>query len=380
LNLSKKIGILGGGQLGKMLCEAASPMHLNLHILDRDKNFPAAWSCPRFHLGDFTNYDDVMTFAKDMDIVSIEIEKVNLEALVELENAGKTVIPSSSVVRTIRDKGIQKNFYKQHGLDTSPFTLYDDRHGVWTAIMNEEITYPFVQKARRDGYDGRGVSVIRSEDDLPDLMDVPCLVEDMVDIYKELAIMVARNPSGDITTFPLVEMEFDEKANLVNDLVCPAEVSISIDERATSLAIDLAEKIELTGLLAIELFLTQDGDLIINEVAPRPHNSGHHTIEACNYSQYDIHIRCLLDLPLPEISLLRPAGMMNLLGSADHSGAPKIVGLHHIFETADAYLHWYGKPETRPNRKMGHVTVLGDNLTAVREKLAKLSHEVNITT
>ena len=378
MELNKKIGILGGGQLGKMLCQAASPLHLDMHILDRDSTFPASWPTPNFHLGDFTSYSDVVQFGAEMDTISIEIEKVNLEALMELEQMGKEVIPSSKVVSIIRDKGLQKQFYHDHGFPTSHFRLFDRAEDIRSAIARGMLDYPFVQKARRDGYDGRGVAIIREESDLGKLMDTASVIEDLVLIDKELAIIVARNPSGKMTCFPLVEMEFDPEANLVNMLLCPADVEESIEESARALGYKLAESLELTGLLAIELFLDHEGTIWVNEVAPRPHNSGHHTIEACNHSQYDIHLRCLLDAHLPTITLLKSAGMLNLLGSPGYQGLPLIEGVDTLFEMEDAYLHWYGKPETRPNRKMGHVTVLGDTMSEIRSKLSTLSKEVKV--
>jgi 5-(carboxyamino)imidazole ribonucleotide synthase len=348
-----------------MLCEAASPWQLNLHILDTKIEFPAGPIAPNFEVGDFTRYDDVLKFGKNLDVISIEIEKVNLEALIELEDRGKVVIPSSQVLRTIRDKGLQKEFYKERHFPTSAFELYENKKAIWQDILVGKLDYPFVQKARRDGYDGRGVAVILSEDDLPKLMDVPSVVEDLVDIKKELSLIIGRNRHGQMTSFPLVEMEFDPAANLVNILLCPAEIEDKTRTEALKLGEDLVEALELTGLLAIELFLDKDDTLWINEVAPRPHNSGHHTIEACNYSQYNIHLRCLLDLPLPAITLNQPAGMLNLLGADHVQGKPCIEGLGALMAMPDTYLHWYGKPETRPQRKMGHVTTLGKDLATV---------------
>ncbi len=375
---NKKIGILGGGQLGKMLGQAGSPWDLNLHFLDKSNSFPAANHVPNFHIGDFTDYDDVLQFGREMDVISIEIEKVNLEALVELENLGKCVIPSSQVVRTIRDKGLQKQFYKANSIPTSNFTLYEDKHSVWTAILNSELEYPFVQKARRDGYDGRGIAIIRGEDDLPKLMDVPCVVEDLVEMDKELAVIVARNNRDQLTCFPMVEMEFDPEANLVNFVLSPARVEESIIKEAEAITIKMAKSMNLVGLLAVEFFLDTSGNLLVNEAAPRPHNSGHITIEACNYSQYDIHLRCLLDLPLPKIRLMSAAGMLNVLGGNEGQGAPKIHGLQTLLITDAAYLHWYGKEETRPMRKMGHITVLGQDVEEVHQKLSTLSDQITV--
>lgn len=373
----KKIGILGGGQLGKMLCQAAMPLHLNIHILDKESSMPAA-SYASFHQGDFTNYDDVLEFGREMDIITIEIEKVNLEALIELENLGKTVIPSSSVVRTIRDKGLQKRFYSEHDFPTSAYELYDDRHAVWSGIMSGDITYPFVQKARRGGYDGRGVAVIRSEEDLPKLIDTPSVVEELVDIEKEISIIVARNQRGEMTTFPAVEMEFEPEANLVKFLFSPATVDQEMLAEASTLCKSVAEKMDMTGLLAVELFLDKTGKWLINEAAPRPHNSGHHTIEGCNCSQFDLHIRCLLDLAMPTILLHNSVAMINVLGAPGYQGKPLIEGFDELSKMENVYWHWYGKSETRPMRKMGHITVLADTIDDIKKQYITINNLIKI--
>ena len=361
-----------------MLCEAASPWHLDLHILDKHPDYPAGKVAPNFHVGDFTDYDDVLQFGRQVEIVTIEIEKVNYEALVELEQQGKIIIPSSEVVRIIRDKGLQKKFYRDNRFPTADFELYDSKKAIWQAILIGHIEYPFVQKSRRGGYDGRGVAVIQTEEDLPKLMDTPSVVESCIDIKKELALIVARNPAGQITTFPLVEMEFSDEANLVNTLICPAQVDPSIQQEAVDIGLRLAESLQLTGLLAIEFFLDKKDTLLINEVAPRPHNSGHHTIEACTYSQYDVHLRCLLNLDLPEIQLNHPAAMYNVLGADGYTGAPKFIGVQEILGQEGVYLHWYGKKETRPHRKMGHITIIDKDIEGVRRKLEFIKEKIKV--
>lgn len=376
---NQKIGVLGGGQLGKMLNTAAQPWHCQLSFLDQNVEYPAGAYAARFVEGDFQDYDDVLKFGEDLDILTIEIEKVNLEALIELESMGKKIFPSSDSLRIIRDKGLQKRHYQQHQIASSDFRLFNDRHAVWTAIVEGHITYPFVQKARRDGYDGRGVVIVRDEDDLPKLLDTACVVESLVDIDKELAIIFGRNRRGEITSFPIVEMVFDPHSNLVTNVRQPARIDDSKRHEIVDFGRRIIQSYDIYGLLAIELFLTKDGEILVNEVAPRPHNSGHVTIESCSHSQYDIQLRCLLDLPLPEVHMRSEATMINLIGAPGHEGSPQIQGLYELMATPEAYLHWYGKAVTKPDRKMGHVTIVGGG-NRVEELTAKFVHTLKITT
>jgi 5-(carboxyamino)imidazole ribonucleotide synthase len=366
--LDKKIGILGAGQLGKMICEAGSDWNLKIHLLDKSNNYPASTICHSMTLGDFNNYDDVLAFGADKDIVSIEIEGVNVDALLELENQGKEVYPSPKSLAIIKDKGLQKQFYQASDFPSSPFNLYDDIAALKNAIDTKQLQFPFVWKARTGGYDGKGVAVIKNLEDLNELNDQPCLIEDLVDIDKELAVIVARNKSGDCKAFPMVEMEFNPDANLVEYLFCPANVSEELSEKAEAMAIDLINKFDTCGLLAIEFFLTKNGALLINEVAPRAHNSGHHTIESCITSQFQQFLRAILNLPLGETHLIRPSVMVNLLGAPGHQGKAKYVGLKKCLNQNGTYLHLYGKEETRPFRKMGHATLLDADLDAAKEK------------
>ncbi len=366
--LNKKIGILGGGQLGKMLLQAGSRLGLNISVMDTDKSFPAAFICPEFVCGNIKDYEDVLNFGMKMDIISIEIENVNVEALEELERRGKKVFPQPDILRVIKDKGKQKMFYEGNHLPSSDFTLFKTADEIRVAVKSGTLRIPFVQKLRIDGYDGKGVQVIKSDSDLESLMEGNSLVEDLVDIDKEIAIIVSRNPSEEIKTFPAVEMQFHAKANLVEFLSCPASISKDMAEEADNLAKTLAETFGIVGLLAVEMFIDKEGRILINEVAPRPHNSGHHTIEASVTSQYEMHLRAILDLPLGNTELLRPAVMVNLLGEPGHTGVPIYENIEKCLELNGIYPHLYGKKETRPFRKMGHVTIIDSDLEKAMEK------------
>ena len=375
--MGPKIGILGGGQLGKMLVQAGSAWDLNLHVLDKSKDFPAASVCPNFHLGDFTNFEDVVQFGQEMDIITVEIESINVEALEHLEALGKAVYPSPQVIRTIRDKGLQKMFYRTHQIPTSAFDLFANIDEIKSAINSGSLTYPFVQKSRIGGYDGRGVAVIHSESDLAKLLPVPSLVEDLVDIDKEIAVIVAGN-GKDWITYPCVEMLFHPTANLVEFLGCPAALTTDQAAKAHALAMQVAQQLDVRGLLAVELFLTKSGDIIVNEAAPRPHNSGHHTIEAAVTSQFQQHLRAILGYPLGSTAIIKPAVMINLLGAPDHSGPVHYQGLQDCLSLEGVFIHLYGKQETRPFRKMGHATILGGSLEEAKKVATKVQSDLEI--
>lgn len=366
--LDKKIGILGGGQLGKMLVQAGSKVGFDVTVLEKAKDFPTPKIWPKYVLGDFTRYEDVMAFGQNMDILTVEIENVNTRALKDLEAQGKKVFPQPHILETIKDKGLQKQFYTTHGFQSSAFTLYEGKDAVMAAIEDGSLTYPFVQKARTEGYDGKGVAVIRSADDIDKLLDTGCLTEDLVDIDKELAVIVARNENGEIKSFPTVEMLFHPTANLVEYLICPAQIDATYDAQAKQISEALATKLGIVGLLAVELFLTKDGVMLINEVAPRPHNSGHHTIEANVCSQYEQHLRSICNLPLGETALLSPAAMANLLGADGYTGDTIYENLDQCMSAPNSHIHLYGKAQTKPFRKMGHVTALGPDVASAIKK------------
>jgi len=376
--IDAKIGILGGGQLGKMLCQEASKLGVRLSVLEKDDSFPTAGVCPDITYGDFKNYDDVLAFGRQMGIVTVEIEAVNTAALKQLESEGVKVYPQPDLLELIKDKGAQKTWYSDHGLPTSPFTLYADANDVRAAVAAGDWKIPFVQKSRTDGYDGQGVKVVRSQSDLNDLLDVPCLVEEMADIDKEIAVIVARNPSGEVSTFPVVEMEFHPTANLVEFLFSPSSVDQVHQDTARELAEDIARKMGIVGLLAVEFFLNKDGSIWINEVAPRPHNSGHQTIEGNITSQYAQHIRAISDMPLGATGLRGASVMVNILGAEGHKGKAKYAGLRECLQIRGANIHIYGKADTKPFRKMGHATIVDAELDKAIEKARKLKDTLQV--
>jgi 5-(carboxyamino)imidazole ribonucleotide synthase len=376
--LSKKIGILGGGQLGRMLLEAAMPMNLDISVLDAGLDYPSAPICPKFVKGDFTNYDDVLRFASDLDVITIEIESVNVEALETIESQGKQVFPQPRVLKIINDKGLQKQFYLEHGIPTAPVSFFEDKASVINALASGDLKYPFVNKIRKGGYDGRGVSVIRSEEDLKLLFDAPNIVEEMVAIDKEIAVIVARNEKGEVTTFPMVEMEFHPTANLVEFLFAPSDLGSTVENQAKALAIKIAEKLNIVGILAIEMFYDANGNIIVNEMAPRPHNSGHFSIEGCKTSQFMQLLRILLGLNLGSTELVAPSVMINLLGEEGHSGMARYQGIQEALANDGVYIHLYGKPITKPNRKMGHITVTNQEMNQAKKLARSLKSSIKV--
>jgi 5-(carboxyamino)imidazole ribonucleotide synthase len=373
-NPSVQMGVLGGGQLGRMLIQEAVNLNIAVHVLDPSSNAPCAEIATRFVQGNFADYETVLQFGKNLDVITIEIEHVNLEALEELEQMGKRVYPKPAALRVIKDKGLQKLFYAEHHIPTAPFVLVENKDEA-TQHLKEG---PFMQKMRTGGYDGKGVTPFRNEKDLDQAFDAPSVLEKMVDFEKELAVIVARNEEGEISAFPLVEMEFNSEANLVEFIFSPANVSIETASEATEIAKRIVEKLDHVGLLAVELFLTKEGHLLVNEVAPRPHNSGHHTIEACYTSQYGQHLRAILNLPLGDTALRSAGVMINLLGEKGYSGKAVYAGLKDALNTPGVYVHLYGKEETKPFRKMGHITVCHSQLEEAKHVARKLLQEVKV--
>lgn len=379
--LLTKVGVLGGGQLGKMLVLAAGNWHLPMYFLDESKDFPAGAFATGFTEGSFKNYDDVYNFGKMVDVLTIEIEHVNTDALLQLEKEGLTIHPKPSALNIIKDKGLQKQFYKDNQLPASDFQLFDNEHDLRKAVQNQTITYPFVQKSRTAGYDGKGVAIIRSEMDLQTkLLSGSCVVEDLVVIQKELAVIVARNKNGEVGTFPTVEMDFNADANLVEFLICPAQINATIVKEAEKLAKAIIEAFDICGLLAVELFLTKDNQLLINEVAPRPHNSGHHTIDSCYTSQFEQHLRGILNLPLGSTKIKSPAVMINLLGEMGYSGKVLYHGLEECLAIEGVNVHLYGKAMTKPFRKMGHMTVLDETVEGAKNKARQVQQLLKVMT
>ena len=374
VDLTTKLGILGGGQLGRMLIQEAVNFNIHISVLDPSVNAPCADLANNFVVGNFNDYQTVLDFGKTVDVLTIEIEHVNIEALEELERLGKKVFPRPQALRTIQDKGLQKQFYKANDIPTAPFHLIDNAED---ALLFKE-KGPFMQKLRKGGYDGKGVTPLRTESEFNAAFNAPSVLEEFVPFVKELAVIVARNENGELATFPLVEMEFNPEANLVEFIFSPANVNIEIESNAKKIATDIANKLEHVGLLAIELFLTEDGNLLVNEIAPRPHNSGHHTIEACFVSQYGMHLRAILNMPLGSTGLRTPAVMINLLGEKGFEGKARYENIEEVLHTEGAYIHLYGKEDTKPFRKMGHITVCNSNLEEAKNIARRFLKEVRV--
>ena len=374
VDLTTKLGILGGGQLGRMLIQEAVNLNIHISVLDPSVNAPCADLANNFVVGNFNDYQTVLDFGKTVDVLTIEIEHVNIEALEELERLGKKVFPTPQALRTIQDKGLQKQFYRANNIPTAPFHLIENAED---ALLFKE-KGPFMQKLRKGGYDGKGVTPLRTEAEFNAAFDAPSVLEEFVPFVKELAVIVARNENGELATFPLVEMEFNPEANLVEFIFSPANVNVEIEINAKKIATDIANKLEHVGLLAIELFLTEDGNLLVNEIAPRPHNSGHHTIEACFVSQYGMHLRAILNMPLGSTGLRTPAVMINLLGEKGFEGKARYENIEEVLHTEGAYIHLYGKEDTKPFRKMGHITVCDLNLEEAKDTARKFLVEVKV--
>ncbi|WP_374164927.1 5-(carboxyamino)imidazole ribonucleotide synthase [Arcticibacter sp. MXS-1] len=366
-----RVGILGGGQLGRMLIQDAINYNVSIRVLDPDPEASCKSLCDKFVTGSLTDYETVYNFGKQTDLLTIEIEKVNVDALQKLEDEGVLVYPQPRVIRLIQDKGLQKEFFKQHGIPTAPFQLITSRE----ALKGANLSYPFIQKLRRDGYDGRGVYKVRSAEDIADAFDAPSIIEEWVDFEKEISVIVARNEDGEIKAFPCVEMEFNPEANLVEFLISPSTLPLEVQNRAEYLATEIAKALKITGLLAVEMFLTKDGKILINELAPRPHNSGHHTIEGNYVSQFEQHLRAIFNLPLGDIRPVTHAVMINLLGETGYEGPALYEGLEEVLKLDGVYVHLYGKKFTKPFRKMGHVTIIDD----VREKAIQKARFVQQT-
>jgi len=359
-----KLGILGGGQLGRMLIQEAINYNLTTLVLDPDADAPCKHIANYFECGSITDFDTVYKFGKKADVITIEIEKVNIEALDLLEKEGKMVFPQARVIRLIQDKGVQKQFFKENDIPTAHFQLVNTKED----MLNSVIPFPYILKQRKDGYDGKGVMRINSAEDLEKAFDSPCLIEELVDFEKEIAVIVSRNSRGDVKTFPMVEMEFNAEANLVEFLISPSTYPEHIQERAETIAKNIAAALNVTGLLAVEMFITRNGEILVNELAPRPHNSGHHTIEGNYVSQFDQQLRSIFNLPLGDTRAISNAVMLNLLGEKGHDGVAKYEGMEKAMAVDGVYIHLYGKKYTKPFRKMGHVTIVDQNRETAIEK------------
>ncbi|MEM8901029.1 MAG: 5-(carboxyamino)imidazole ribonucleotide synthase [Bacteroidota bacterium] len=371
---NKRVGIVGGGQLGKMLIQSALDYNVTIHALDPDPEAPCKEVAHHFTEGSLRDYDTLYAFGQNCDVLTIEIEHVNTDALEVLEKEGKEVYPSPDIIRMIQDKRVQKQFLTDHQLPTSPFFLVENKEEVVEKVKE----YPVVYKTGRGGYDGKGVSVLKSVEDVDKVPEVPGLIEEFIPFEKELAVIVGRNVSGQIRVYPVVEMVFHPEYNLVEYLFSPAEISESINQQIEALGKKVVSILNYVGVLAIELFLTKEGEVLINEMAPRPHNSGHHTIRSCPTSQFEQHMRAILDLPLGDPHLTSPAAMVNLLGAEGVTGAALYEGIEKLLAMDGVYPFIYGKAQTRPFRKMGHITILAEDKKQLVKKIEEVKGTVTV--
>lgn len=358
-----KLGVLGGGQLGRMLIQETVNYDVQVHCLDPDSNAPCKDLAHSFSIGSLNDYNTVYEFGKDKDVLTVEIENVSIEALEQLEKEGVKVFPQPRVLKIIRDKGLQKQFYIDNNIPTSDFYFVDNKEDIKKYLSE----FPFMQKMRTGGYDGKGVTPMRSEKDLESAFDTPSILERFVAFEKELSVIVARNEKGETAVYPTVECEFSPEANLVEFLFSPADVSDTIEKEAEKLAIDVIDKLGMVGILAVELFLTKSGELLVNEIAPRPHNSGHHTIECNVTSQFEQHMRSVLNLPLGDTRIIQPGVMINLLGEKGYQGNAIYQGLEEAISLPGVKPHIYGKEETKSFRKMGHITIVSASLEEAKK-------------
>lgn len=371
---SKTLGIIGGGQLGRMVIQSAINYNVDIHILDPDANAPCKHIAKRFVQGKLTDYDAVYNFGKDCDVITIEIENVNTEALIRLQEEGKKVFPQPHIIQLIQDKRKQKQFYLDNDIPTAAFILTDSK----ADVLARADFLPAVNKLGTEGYDGRGVQIMREKADLEKAFEAPGLLEKLVDFEKEIAVIVARNERGEMKAFPPVECVFHPVANLVEFLFSPAEIKPDICDKAVSIARSVIEKLDMVGLLAVEMFVTKEGEILVNEVAPRPHNSGHHTIEANFTSQFEQHLRSVMNMPLGDTSIRSAAAMVNLLGEDGFTGDALVEGLDEAMAERGVYVHLYGKKITKPFRKMGHVTILEEDIERLKNKARKFKDSIKI--
>lgn len=359
-----KLGILGGGQLGRMLIQAGIDLNISFAVLDPDINAPCH-QLTEFHHGKLTDYDTVIQFGQQCDLITIEIENVSTQALFELEKRGKNVFPQPRVIELIQNKQSQKRFFRDNNIPTADFILTANK----TEVMDNLSYLPAVNKLAREGYDGRGVQILRNESDLNQAFDAPGLLEKLIDFEKEISIIAAKNETGQIITYPPVEMIFHPTKNLVEYLYAPAELADATIKKADAVARKVIDRLDMIGLLAVEMFVTKDGEILVNEVAPRPHNSGHQTIEANETSQYEQHLRAILNQPFGSTKIRSLSAMVNLLGEEGHTGEANYCGLEEVLAVEGVHVHLYGKKITKPFRKMGHVTIVDHDRESLKKKV-----------
>jgi 5-(carboxyamino)imidazole ribonucleotide synthase len=368
-----RLGMVGGGQLGRMFIQEAINFDVHVHALDPDAAAPCAEIANSFTVGSLTDFETLYQFGKDKDVLTVEIENVSVEALEKLQSEGKKVFPQPFALRIIRDKGTQKEFFSSHGIPTAPYRLVTNK-----AELLEGVKYPVVQKLRTGGYDGKGVQILRTAADLEFAFDGPSLLEEMIPFEKEISVIVARNERGETVSYPSVECEFNPEANLVELLFAPARISQEIEEAAQKLALMVINQLDMIGILAVEMFLTKEGELLVNEIAPRPHNSGHHTIECNVTSQFEQHLRAILNLPLGSTRIIQAGAMINLLGEKGFEGPVFYDGLDKILAIPGVHPHIYGKTKMKSFRKMGHVTITGETLEDVLENAKTVQQIIRV--
>ena len=372
------LGILGGGQLGKMLLTETRKFDITTKVLDPSPDAPCRIACNTFVQGNLTDFNTVYNFGKDVEVLTIEIENVNVEALEKLQTEGVKVYPSPQTIKNIQNKATQKQFYVTHGIPTAPFQVFQNTESLKKAINEQQLTLPFVWKSARFGYDGNGVKIVRQLTDLNLLPNDQCIAESLVPFKKELAVIVARNAKGQVRTYPVVEMEFHPEANQVEYVLCPARIDEAVAQKARTIAIQVAQAFEVVGLLAVELFQTKNDEILVNEVAPRPHNSGHYSIEAAYTNQFEQHLRAILDLPLGNTDSKVAGVMVNLVGAEGYQGDVIYENIEQILAMQGVTPHIYGKRETRPFRKMGHVTIVNKDIEKARAIAEKVKQTIKV--
>ena len=372
------LGILGGGQLGKMLLTETRKFDITTKVLDPSPDAPCRIACNTFVQGNLTDFNTVYNFGKDVEVLTIEIENVNVGALEKLQTEGVKVYPSPQTIKNIQNKATQKQFYATHGIPTASFQVFQNTESLKKAINEQQLTLPFVWKSARFGYDGNGVKIVRQLTDLNLLPNDQCIAESLVPFKKELAVIVARNAKGQVRTYPVVEMEFHPEANQVEYVLCPARIEEAVAQKARTIAIQVAQAFEVVGLLAVELFQTENDEILVNEVAPRPHNSGHYSIEAAYTNQFEQHLRAILNLPLGSTESKVAGVMVNLVGAEGYQGKVVYENIEQIMAMEGVTPHIYGKKETRPFRKMGHVTIVNPNINKARQIAEQVKNTIRV--
>lgn len=373
-----KLGILGGGQLGKMLLYETRKWDVYTKVMDPSAEAPCKIACNEFVLGDLMDFDAVYNFGKSVDVLTIEIENVNVDALEKLEDEGVQVFPQPKALRTIQNKAKQKLFYVDNAIPTSEFSRFAYTSEIKESIAHGGLSLPFVWKSAQFGYDGQGVKIIRTQSDLDKLPNVECIAEELVDFKNELAVIVSRNFKGETKSYPVVEMEFHPEANQVEYVICPARIDKLVAEKAQKVAQKVSAAFGQVGLLAVELFQTNDDEILVNEVAPRPHNSGHYSIEASYTNQFEQHIRCVLGLPLGKTASKVAGVMVNLVGAEEHTGDVVYQNIDEILALNGVTPHIYGKKQTRPFRKMGHVTIVDEDMQRARQVAQEVKEKIKV--